>query len=136
MNFIFFFSPLSLLFLVSCTKYNYKSSTNGSSDNISQEKPFSGSFIGLKNSSFLRKSNLETLALGRNRMEIEKMMGPPDGRSLDGGNGYLWDYRRPVLDDVTETLYSWSLVSFKFLKGRCAYVTIRLENLPEQLSVP
>ena len=136
MNFIFFFSPLSLLFLVSCTKYNYKSSTNGSSDNISQEKPFSGSFIGLKNSSFLRKSNLETLALGRNRMEIEKMMGPPDGRSLDGGNGYLWDYRRPVLDDVTQTLYSWSLVSFKFLKGRCAYVTIRLENLPEQLSVP
>ena len=136
MNFIFFFSPLSLLFLVSCTKYNYKSSTNGSSDNISQDKPFSGSFIGLKNSSFLRKSNLETLALGRNRMEIEKMMGPPDGRSLDGGNGYLWDYRRPVLDDVTQTLYSWSLVSFKFLKGRCAYVTIRLENLPEQLSVP
>lgn len=136
MNFIFFFSPLSLLFLVSCTKYNYKSSTNGSSDNISQEKPFSGSFIGLKNSSFLRKSNLETLALGRNRMEIEKMMGPPDGRSLDGGNGYLWDYRRPVLDDITETLYSWSLISFKFLKGRCAYVSIRLENLPEQLSVP
>ena len=136
MNFIFFFSPLSLLFLVSCTKYNYKSSTNGSSDNISQDKPFSGSFIGLKNSSFLRKSNLETLALGRNRMEIEKMMGPPDGRSLDGGNGYLWDYRRPVLDDITETLYSWSLISFKFLKGRCAYVSIRLENLPEQLSVP
>ena len=136
MNFIFFFSPLSLLFLVACTKYNYKSSTNGSSDNISQDKPFSGSFIGLKNSSFLRKSNLETLALGRNRMEIEKMMGPPDGRSLDGGNGYLWDYRRPVLDDITETLYSWSLISFKFLKGRCAYVSIRLENLPEQLSVP
>ena len=136
MNFIFIFLPLSLLFLVSCTKYNYKSSTNGSSDNISQDKPFSGSFIGLKNSSFLRKSNLETLALGRNRMEIEKMMGPPDGRSLDGGNGYLWDYRRPVLDDITETLYSWSLISFKFLKGRCAYVSIRLENLPEQLSVP
>ena len=110
-NFIFFFSPLSLLFLVSCTKYNYKSSTNGSSENISQDKPISGSFNGVKNSSFLRKSNLETLALGRNRMEIEKMMGPPDGRSLDGGNGYLWDYRRPVLDDITVTLYSWSLIS-------------------------
>ena len=100
MNFIFFFSPLSLLFLVSCTKYNYKSSTNGSSDNISQEKPFSGSFIGLKNSSFLRKSNLETLALGRNRMEIEKMMGPPDGRSLDGGNGYWMTSRKHCIHGV------------------------------------
>ena len=71
-----------------------------------------------------------------NPFTIEFIIKTPDGRSLDGGNGYLWDYRRPVLDDITETLYSWSLISFKFLKGRCAYVSIRLENLPEQLSVP
>jgi hypothetical protein len=80
-----------------------------------------------------RKNNLETLALGRNRIEIEQMMGPPEGRSLDGGNGYLWDYRRPVYDEASDTVYAWSLVSFKFLKGLCAYVNIRLENPPVQL---
>ena len=80
-----------------------------------------------------RKNNLETLSIGRNRIEIEQMMGPPEGRSLDGGNGYLWDYRRPVYDEVSDTVYGWSLVSFKFLKGLCAYVNIRLENPPLQL---
>ena len=39
-----------------------------------------------------RKNNLETLSIGRNRIEIEEMMGT-GRRSLDGGNGYLWDYR-------------------------------------------
>lgn len=80
-----------------------------------------------------RKNNLETLSIGRNRIEIEEMMGPPEGRSLDGGNGYLWDYRRPVYDEASDTVYGWSLVSFKFLKGLCAYVNIRLENPPVQL---
>ena len=80
-----------------------------------------------------RKNNLETLSIGRNRIEIEEMMGPPEGRSLDGGNGYLWDYRRAVYDEVSDTTYRWSLVSFKFLKGLCAYVTIRLEHPPVQL---
>ncbi len=80
-----------------------------------------------------RKNNLETLSIGRNRIEIEQMMGPPEGRSLDGGNGYLWDYRRPVYDEASDTVYGWSLVSFKFLKGLCAYVNIRLENPPVQL---
>ena len=80
-----------------------------------------------------RKNNLETLSIGRNRIEIEEMMGPPEGRSLDGGNGYLWDYRRPVYDEASDTVYAWSLISFKFLKGLCAYVNIRLENPPVQL---
>ncbi len=84
-----------------------------------------------------RKNNLETLAIGRNRMEVEKLMGPPDGRSLDGGNGYLWDYRRAVFDESMGKVFSWSLVSFKFLKGKCAYVKIQLEDppvLPEQVN--
>ena len=38
-------------------------------------------------------------------------MGEPDGKSLDGGNGYLWDYRRPVFDETTEKLW----VEFNFL---------------------
>ena len=80
-----------------------------------------------------RKNNLETLSIGRNRIEIEQMMGPPEGRSVDGGNGYLWDYRRPVYDEASDTVYGWSLISFKFLKGLCAYVNIRLENPPAHL---
>ena len=80
-----------------------------------------------------RKNNLEALSIGRNRIEIEELMGPPEGRSLDGGNGYLWDYRRPVYDEASDTVYAWSLISFKFLKGLCAYVNIRLENPPVQL---
>ena len=80
-----------------------------------------------------RKSNLEALAIGRNRIEIEELMGEPEGKSLDGGNGYLWDYRRPVLDEVTGEIYGWSLVSFKFLKGLCAYVNISLANPPPEI---
>ncbi|MBT3667139.1 MAG: hypothetical protein HN548_06635 [Opitutae bacterium] len=80
-----------------------------------------------------RKSNLETLAIGRNRIEIQELMGEPEGKSLDGGNGYLWDYRRPVLDEVTGEIYGWSLVSFKFLKGLCAYVNISLANPPPEI---
>ena len=86
-----------------------------------------------KNAIILRKSNLEAVSVGSNRIEIEELMGPPEGRSLDGGNGYLWDYRRAVLDEATGKVFRWSLVSFKFLKGRCAYVRIRLENPPTQL---
>ncbi len=80
-----------------------------------------------------RKSNLEALSIGRNRIEIQELMGEPDGKSLDGGNGYLWDYRRPVLDETTGEIYGWSLVSFKFLKGLCAYVNIRLEQPPPEI---
>jgi hypothetical protein len=80
-----------------------------------------------------RKSNLEALSIGRNRLEIQNLMGEPEGKSLDGGNGYLWDYRRPVLDEATGEIFGWSLISFKFLKGLCAYVNIRLETLPAGL---
>ena len=80
-----------------------------------------------------RKSNLKALAIGRNRIEIQELMGEPEGKSLDGGNGYLWDYRRPVLDEVTGEIYGWSLVSFKFLKGLCAYVNITLANPPPEI---
>jgi hypothetical protein len=78
----------------------------------------------------LSKTNLQTLLLGKNRIEVEEIMGVPEGKSLDGGNGYLWDYRRPIFDDSTEQVYEWSLVSFKFIGGLCTNINIRLENPP------
>ena len=102
-----------------------------------QNKQKSQSFTDGLNSNqeqvVFRKSNLEALTVGKNRIEIEELMGPPDGRSLDGGNGYLWDYRRAVYDESTDKVFTWSLISFKFLKGRCSYVTIRLEDIPVYL---
>jgi len=106
------------------------SSQNGQNVQIGQQE---AKFEIPDNLRVYRKNNLETLSIGRNRIEIEQMMGPPEGRSLDGGNGYLWDYRRPIYDEASDTVYGWSLVSFKFLKGLCAYVNIRLENPPVQL---
>ncbi len=125
---------LTLAFLVltvsSCqqTRYEVVGQSRSQSPVVAQEEE-----EFQKNAIILRKSNLEALAVGSNRIEIEELMGPPEGRSLDGGNGYLWDYRRAVLDEATGKLFRWSLVSFKFLKGRCAYVRIRLENPPTQL---
>ena len=78
----------------------------------------------------LSKINLQTLLLGKNKLEVQELLGPPEGKSLDGGNGYLWDYRRPVYDDTTQKIYDWSLVSFKFIGGLCANINIRLENAP------
>ena len=68
----------------------------------------------------LRKLNLQTLTVGKNRIEIEELMGEPEGKSLDGGNGYLWDYRRPVYDEASDQIYGWSLISFKFISGLCS----------------
>ena len=119
-----------LLAVSSCqqTRYEVVGQSRSQSPAVAQdEEEFQ------KNAIILRKSNLEALAVGSNRIEIEELMGPPEGRSLDGGNGYLWDYRRAVFDEATDKVYRWSLVSFKFLKGRCAYVRIRFEDPPIQL---
>ena len=73
------------------------------------------------------------MAVGRNRIEIEQLMGPPEGKSLDGGNGYLWDYRRAVYDENSGKVYSTILISFKFLQGKCAYVNFQLKDIPAEL---
>ena len=83
-----------------------------------------------KNLPLYSKRNLQTLMLGKNKIEIQEIMGIPEGRSLDGGNGYLWDYRRPIYDESTEKVYEWSLVSFKFIGGLCSSINIRLEDPP------
>jgi len=129
----------SSFFLLSCTQVEYSRAGNDgaevlykqSQEGINEETP-----PPLEKPEYkvvYRKSNLEALAIGRNRIEIQELMGEPEGKSLDGGNGYLWDYRRPVLDEVTGEIYGWSLVSFKFLKGLCAYVNITLANPPPEI---
>ncbi len=126
------FAIFCIVATTSCTQGSFFSDLgqgNGSSQNGQQIEKFEVP----DNLPVYRKNNLETLSIGRNRIEIEQMMGPPEGRSLDGGNGYLWDYRRPVYDEASDAVYGWSLISFKFLKGLCAYVNIRLENPPAHL---
>ncbi|MDG0964062.1 MAG: hypothetical protein P8O23_03295 [Opitutales bacterium] len=128
-----------LLNFVSCKQVEYSRSVGNQYDrgaNQSGQSIEESETVQLEKPEYkvvYRKSNLETLSLGRNRIEIQELMGEPDGKSLDGGNGYLWDYRRPVFDETTDEVYGWSLISFKFLKGLCAYVNIRLEQPPPEL---
>jgi hypothetical protein len=128
-----------LIFSFSCSQVEY-SRTGGQANEVSHEEsdqdPQIENLVPLEKPKYkvvYRKSNLEALSIGRNRIEIQELMGEPDGKSLDGGNGYLWDYRRPVFDEVSDETYGWSLISFKFLKGLCAYVNIRLEQPPLEL---
>lgn len=136
-DFILPFGILCVFVTGSCNRSNFGHSAQDTGFSQNGQVPKSdeqaSQFELTENFPVYRKNNLETLSIGRNRIEIEQMMGPPEGRSLDGGNGYLWDYRRPVYDEASETVYGWSLVSFKFLKGLCAYVNVRLENPPVQL---
>ena len=125
---------ITMIFLSSCNRGNpYRSQMSlNNFSGVNEEK-----FLSLgKNVPVLRKLNLQTLTIGKNRIEIEELMGPPEGRSLDGGNGYLWDYRRPVYDEASDRIYGWSLISFKFLSGLCSNVNVRLEDPPVQLTNP
>jgi len=128
-----------LMFSFSCTQVKYSRTSgqaNEASRGGSEQDPQIENLVPLEKPEYkvvYRKSNLEALSIGRNRIEIQELMGEPDGKSLDGGNGYLWDYRRPVFDEVSDETYGWSLISFKFLKGLCAYVNIRLEQPPPEI---
>ena len=131
----FFCSIILILFVSSCSQIEYARSGNNQAlvseqnGNVQSNEPLEKPTYKV----VFRKSNLEALAIGRNRIEIQELMGEPEGKSLDGGNGYLWDYRRPVLDENTGEIYGWSLISFKFLRGLCAYVNIRLEQPPPEI---
>ena len=130
-----YWALLGLLILISCKRPNniYRSQQSYPvSDGISE----AAEVLSLdKDLPVLRKMNLQTLTIGKNRIEIENLMGSPEGKSLDGGNGYLWDYRRPVYDEASDQIYGWSLISFKFLSGRCSSVNIRLEHPPIKLPI-
>ena len=80
-----------------------------------------------------KKFNLEYLAVGRNQIEVESLMGPPEGRSLGQNGEYLWDYRRPVLDEETGKVFDWSLITFHFNQGKCKSINFNLADRPIQL---
>ncbi|MEK9773728.1 MAG: hypothetical protein VW907_02465 [Opitutae bacterium] len=82
-----------------------------------------------------RKFNLEYLALGKNRIEVEDLMGAPEGRSLGKEGESLWDYRRPVLDDQTGKVYDWSLITFHFNQGICKSIKFQLSDRPVQMKM-
>jgi len=102
--------------------------------------------LGLKNKSLVlpqkteeksfRKFNLEYLMVGKNQIEVEDLMGFPEGRSLGKDGVYLWDYRRPVYDDETGKIFEWSLITFHFSQGKCSKVDVSLSDPPAQLSDP
>ena len=119
-------------FILSCVILLVIGCNRSSSTFIANNSSSEESRIGFesKNLPILNKNNLETLMVGRNKIEIEEILGPPEGKSLDGGNGYLWDYRRPIYDESTRQIYDWSLISFKFIGGLCSNINIRLENSP------
>lgn len=124
-----------ILFCFSCKQSNNPYRSTSKIENMENIVGGDGGiFSSGKNVPVLRKINLQTLTIGKNRIEIEELMGAPEGKSLDGGNGFLWDYRRPVYDEASDKIYSWSLISFKFVKGLCSSVDVRLESPPVQLT--
>ncbi len=83
-----------------------------------------------------RKSNLELLLLGRNRWEVQEVLGPPEGKSLTSQNEHLWDFRRSIEDEETGEVYDWSLISMKFSVGKCTEIKVKLQHAPSVLVMP
>jgi hypothetical protein len=109
-----------MIVFVGCNRPSFRGSPNGFGSNSTA-------------SSFYKKSNLEYLTLGRNRIEVEELMGLPEGRTLGEKSDYLWDYRRPVKDEKTGEIFDWSLITFHFSQGICSSIDITLANPPPQL---
>jgi hypothetical protein len=111
---------LLIIVFVGCNRTALRSSPSGIGSNSTA-------------SSFYNKSNLEYLTLGRNGIEVEELMGQPEGRTLGQKSDYLWDYRRPVRDEETGEIFDWSLITFHFSQGTCSSIDITLANPPPQL---
>jgi len=109
-----------MIVFVGCNRSAFRGSPNGIGSNSTT-------------STFYKKSNLEYLTLGRNRIEVEELMGLPEGRTLGEKSDYLWDYRRPVKDEETGEIFDWSLITFHFSQGICSSIDITLANPPPQL---
>ena len=78
----------------------------------------------------LRKGNLEFLTLGRNKKEVEALLGSPEKRDTEDGILVLWEYRRAVFDEVTNNTFAWSRVILMFEAGLCSRVTVDLQHPP------
>ena len=84
---VFIFLLVSFFFLISCTQVEYSRVGEGAGnviDKQSQEKLNKEPSIPSEKPEYkvvYRKSNLEALAIGRNRIEIQGLMGEPEGKA-------------------------------------------------------
>ena len=83
-----------------------------------------------KSEPILRKGNLDFFVLGRNRLEIETLIGVPYEKYSEDGNLVVWRYRRAVFDEATSTTYGWSRLTVTFARGLCSEVSVDLEQPP------
>ena len=79
-----FCSIILILFFVSCSQIEYARSGNNQAlvseqnGNVHKSEPLEKPTYKV----VFRKSNLEALAIGRNRIEIQELMGEPEGKAL------------------------------------------------------
>ena len=83
-----------------------------------------------------RKSNLELLIIGKNRQEVEEILGSPNGKSLNSKNEHIWDYRRIAINEDTGEIFDWALISLTFSTGKCSGIGMSFENMPAVLMEP
>ena len=83
-----------------------------------------------------RKSNLGLLLLGKNRWEVQEIIGEPNGRSLNQRNEHVWDYRRAAIDDTSGEIFEWSLITLTFTTGKCSKIDLKLQRSPPELQKP
>lgn len=80
-----------------------------------------------------RKSNLDLLMIGKNRLEVEEILGSPDGKSLNSKNEHIWDYRRIAMKEDTGEIFDWTLITLTFSTGKCSNIIMSFENMPTVL---
>ena len=81
-----------------------------------------------KSEAVLIQGNLDFFVLGRNRLEIETLLGVPYEKDSEDGNLVVWRYRRAVFDEATNITYGWSRLTLKFARGLCSKVSVDLEH--------
>ena len=111
-----------LLGLIGCKNTNFERNDASFNQSQTSEGPV------------FTKFNLESLVVGKNSLEIEQLLGRPNGKTLIPNGEYLLDYRRRVLDEDTGKIFEWSLISFRFYQGICTSIDIILADTPKQLT--
>jgi len=81
-----------------------------------------------------RISNLKLLLIGRNRWEVQNILGEPEGKSITSSNDQVWDYRRALRDEETNQIFEWSLITITFSTGQCTSITHSLQNAPNTIN--
>ena len=82
------------------------------------------------NQKVFRKGNLEFLSLGRNRDEVEALLGTPEKLISKDGILVDWEYRLAIYDEVTQVVFKWSRVILTFETGLCSNVLVDLQQPP------